>query len=56
MVWNIGHVNEYEAQSAIIIFFCIIIRKMSGLCDHNAFSFLLLGVLQYRKKANFSRR
>jgi hypothetical protein len=27
MVWNIGPVNEYEAQSAIIPFVVIIIRK-----------------------------
>jgi hypothetical protein len=27
MVWNIGPVNEFEAQSAIIPFMDIIIRK-----------------------------
>jgi hypothetical protein len=27
MVWDTGHVNEYEAQSAIIPFIGIIIRK-----------------------------
>jgi hypothetical protein len=27
MVWTIGPVNEYEAQSAVIYFIVIIIRK-----------------------------
>jgi hypothetical protein len=27
MVWNVGPVNEYQAQSAIILFVGIIIRK-----------------------------
>jgi hypothetical protein len=31
MVWNIGPVNEYGAQSAIIPFFGIIIRKENEL-------------------------
>jgi hypothetical protein len=49
MVWNIGPVNEYEAQSAIIPFVGTIIRKNIR-CEHNVISFLLVGVLRQRKK------
>jgi hypothetical protein len=34
MVWNIGRVNEYEAQSAIIAFVGIIIRAATTMSLH----------------------
>jgi hypothetical protein len=49
MVWNIGPVNEYEAQNAIIPFVGTIIRneyKMRAQCHF----ILLVGVLRQRKK------
>jgi hypothetical protein len=52
--WNIGPVNKYEAQSAIIPFVGIIIRKNISY-DNSATSFLLVGLLRHRKKADFSR-
>jgi len=40
MVWNIGPVNEYEAQSAIIPFVGIIIRKEYELRQQCHFIFI----------------
>jgi hypothetical protein len=39
MVWDIGPVNEYEDQSAVITVLSIIIRKNIN-CGNNATSFL----------------
>jgi hypothetical protein len=44
MVWNIGPVNEYEAQSAVIPFVGIIIRKEYEL-RKQCHLILLVGVL-----------
>jgi hypothetical protein len=55
MVLNIGPVNEYEARSPIIPFVGIIIRKNMS-CDNKCTSFLFVGVLRHRNKADFSRR
>jgi hypothetical protein len=51
MVWITRSVIEYEAQSALIPFVDIKIRKEMS-CDNNATSFLLVSVLRQRKKAN----
>jgi hypothetical protein len=40
MVWNIGPINEYEAQSAIIPFVVIIIRKEYELRQQYDFIFI----------------
>jgi hypothetical protein len=40
MVWNIGPVSEYEAQSAIINFFGVIIRKEYELRQQCHFVFI----------------
>jgi hypothetical protein len=45
MVWNIGPVNEYEAQSATIPFVCITTRKEYELRQQCHF-ILLVGVLR----------
>jgi mitochondrial fission protein ELM1 len=55
MLWNIGPVNEYEAQSAVIPFICIIIRKEYELRQQSHLIFISRRVPQ-RKKSNFSRR
>jgi hypothetical protein len=55
MVWNIGPVNEHEAQSAIISLFDVIIRKEYKLRQQCHLIFLV-GVLQQRKEADFNRR
>jgi hypothetical protein len=52
MAWNVGRVNEYEAQIAVISFVGIIIRKEFELRQYHLI--LLVGVLRHRKKADFS--
>jgi hypothetical protein len=44
MLWNIGPVGEYEAQSAIIPVICIIIRKFYELLRQWHFVFISLRV------------
>jgi hypothetical protein len=48
MVWTIGPVIEYEAQSAVITLVGIIMREEMS-CDNNAISFLLVVVLRQKK-------
>jgi hypothetical protein len=47
MVWNIGAVDEYESQSAIIPLVDIIIQNNMS-CGNNVTSFLLVGVLRQK--------
>jgi hypothetical protein len=49
MLWNIGPVNEHEAQSAIIYIVGIIIRKECEL-RQQCHLILLVSMLRQRKK------
>jgi hypothetical protein len=51
MVWNIVHVNEYQARSAIIPFVSIIIRKEHDLRQQCHFVFISRRVAT--KKINY---
>jgi hypothetical protein len=51
---NIGSINEYEAQGAIIPFVGVIIRKGYELRQQYDI-FLLVGVFRQRKQADFSQ-
>jgi hypothetical protein len=51
MVWNIGPVNEYEAQGAIIPFVGIIIRKEYELRQHCHFVFFFIRRVVTKKES-----
>jgi hypothetical protein len=55
MVWDIGPVSEYEAQSTMIHFIGIIIQQQYELRQQCHF-IVIVGVLRQRKQADFSRR